>query len=58
LLAREHVLELEVLSQRLGHSSDTVLRIARQNGERYLVLEGPPVVLLDIAGTSTEGTPS
>lgn len=55
LLAREHVLELEVLSQRLGHPPDTLLRIARQNTERYLVLEGPPVVLLDVAGTSAEG---
>jgi AAA ATPase domain len=55
LLAREHVLELDVLSQRLGHAPDLLLRIARQNIERYLVLEGPPVVLLDVAGTSAEG---
>ena len=56
LLAEEHVLELEALSQRLGHPSDALLRVARQNAERYLVLEGPPVVLLDIAGTSSEGS--
>lgn len=55
LLAREHVLELEALSRRLGQPPDALLRIARQNAERYLVLEGPPVVLLDVAGTSTEG---
>ena len=31
-----------------------VQQIARQNAERFLVLEGPPVVLLDVAGTSAE----
>lgn len=55
LLAREHVLTLEALSQRLGHPADVLLRVAHQNGERYLVLAGPPIVLLDIAGTSAEG---
>jgi hypothetical protein len=55
LLACEHVLELDVLSQRLGHAPDILLHLARQNIERYLVLEGPPVVLLDVAGTSAEG---
>ncbi len=54
LLAREHVLTLGALSQRLRHSSDVLLGIARQNPERYLVLEGPPLLLLDIAGTSAE----
>lgn len=54
LLAREHVLTLGVASERLRHSPEVLLGIARQNAERYLVLEGPPVVLLDIAGTSPE----
>jgi len=54
LLAREHVLTLGVVSERLRHPAPVLLGIARRNAERYLVLEGPPVVLLDIAGTSAE----
>ncbi|MEO8182430.1 MAG: hypothetical protein ABI895_26640 [Deltaproteobacteria bacterium] len=54
LLARERVLELDVASQQLGHSAALLLQLARQNTERFLVLDGPPVVLLDVAGTSAE----
>jgi hypothetical protein len=43
-----------VVSERLRHPAEVLLGIARRNAERYLVLEGPPVVLLDIAGTSAE----
>jgi hypothetical protein len=54
LLAREHVIELEAARKELGHASELLLEIARKNAERFLVLEGPPVVLLDVAGTSAE----
>jgi hypothetical protein len=54
LLAREHVVELEAARRELGHASELLLGIARKNTERFLVLEGPPVVLLDVAGTSAE----
>jgi hypothetical protein len=57
LLAREHVVALEAASQKLGHPSDVLLGIAWQNSERFLVLEGPPVVLLDVAGTTAEMEP-
>lgn len=54
LLAREHVMELEQLSLRLGHGAPLLLGLARQHADRFLVLEGPPVVVLDIAGSSAE----
>jgi hypothetical protein len=54
LLSNEHALALSAIAERLGHDHELLLDIARQNAERYLVLEGPPVVLLDIAGTSAE----
>ena len=54
LLAREHLMDLEQLSQRLGHSATVLLGLARLHSERFLVLEGPPVVVLDIAGSSAE----
>jgi Cdc6-like AAA superfamily ATPase len=54
LMAREHVVRLDDASRELGHPSDVLLGIAWQNSERFLVLEGPPVLLLDIAGTTAE----
>jgi hypothetical protein len=54
LLAREHVVELGSASQNLGYAGSLLLGIARKNAERFLVLEGPPVVLLDLAGTTAE----
>jgi len=54
LLAREHVVELGSASASLGYASDLLLGVARKNAERFLVLEGPPVVLLDVAGTTAE----
>jgi hypothetical protein len=54
LLARVRVVELEAASQTLGHPAPTLLGAARRNTEQFLVLEGPPVVLLDVAGTSAE----
>ncbi len=54
LLSREHALALSSIAERLGHPAELLLDIARTKAERYLVLEGPPVVLIDIAGTSAE----
>ena len=54
LLARLHVVELGSASQSLGYSHELLLGVARKNAERFLVLEGPPVVLLDVAGTTAE----
>jgi hypothetical protein len=53
LLALEHVIGLDQASQRLSHTHEVLLQSARTHSEHFLVLEGPPVVLLDIAGTST-----
>jgi hypothetical protein len=52
LLALEHVIGLEQASRRLSQTEDVLLQSARTHSEQFLVLEGPPIVLLDIAGTS------
>lgn len=54
LLAREHVVELGAASDALGYGRGRLLEVAHKNAERFLVLEGPPVVLLDVAGTTAE----
>jgi hypothetical protein len=54
LMASEHVMELEAASRKLSYGADDLLIIARRNSERFLVLDGPPLVLLDVAGTSPE----
>ncbi len=50
LLSRERVLTLDGAAQALAKSADIVLATARKYDTHFLVLEGPPVVLLDRAG--------
>lgn len=50
LVARRRVVELEVASRELAAPPDRLLALARRSPERYLVLEGPPAVVLDMAG--------
>jgi hypothetical protein len=50
LLSRSRVLTLESAAQALAKSTDLVLETARRYDDHFLVLEGPPVVLLDRAG--------
>jgi hypothetical protein len=54
LLNHEHVIAVELAARILGQTSDRVLAIARNASARCLVLEGPPAVLLDVAGIAPE----
>jgi hypothetical protein len=50
LLAEERVLALDGAAERLGVPLTRLLEIARQRSDRFLVLEGPPQIIVDIAG--------
>lgn len=54
LLKRERVIELEAVVGTLKHDSEKILSVARKAIEHCLVLEGPPTVLLDVAGVPAE----
>jgi hypothetical protein len=54
LLSHEHVIEVGMAAQILRQSPEAVLELARR-ATRCLVLEGPPQVLLDVAGVAAEG---
>jgi uncharacterized protein (DUF4213/DUF364 family) len=54
LLSHEHVIAVEMAAQILSQTPDRVLAIARKASARCVVLEGPPAVLLDVAGIASE----
>ncbi len=54
LLTRERVLTVEVVSARLGAPEDRLLEFARKRRSHFLVLEGPPAVLIHVAGVAAE----
>ena len=54
LLSHEHVLAVDLAAQILGQPPERILEIGRKSGAHCLVLEGPPAVLLDIAGVAVE----
>jgi hypothetical protein len=54
LLARERVVELERAARSTSHSSERLLAAARRRPDHFLVLDGPPVVLVDVAGIGAE----
>lgn len=53
-LSRERVAPLDVASRELGYDAARLLDIARRSPSRFLVLEGPPSVLVDVAGIAAE----
>jgi hypothetical protein len=53
LLSHERVLTLDGAAQALARSPELVLSTARKYDAHFLILEGPPVVLLDRAGITT-----
>jgi hypothetical protein len=57
LLGHEHVIELEMAARILDRTPERVRELARQATGRCLVLEGPPAVLLDMAGIASESEP-
>ena len=50
LLARRRVLDVKSAGRELGADPDRLLALARRSSDRVLVLEGPPALLLDMAG--------
>ena len=54
LMSHEHVVSAEMAAQILGQPEQRVVEVARTSSARYLLLEGPPVLLLDVAGVSVE----
>lgn len=53
LLNHEHVIAVDMAAQILGQPSDCILELGRRAG-RYVLLEGPPALLLDMAGVGLE----
>lgn len=53
-LAEARVLAVDDASGRLGVPVARLLEIARARTDRFLVLEGPPEVIVDVAGVSPE----
>lgn len=50
LLSHEHVIPVELAARILGQSAERLLEIGRRASSHCLVLEGPPALLLDVAG--------
>jgi hypothetical protein len=53
-LGHERVASLDGATRELGWDAARLIDVARRNPSRFLVLEGPPVVLLDVAGIASE----
>jgi hypothetical protein len=54
LLAEERALALEGAAERLGVPLARLLEVARKRSDRFLLLEGPPEIILDVAGVVSE----
>jgi hypothetical protein len=54
LVTRRRVVELVAVSREMKAEPEWVLALARRSPERYLVLEGPPAIALDMAGVVAE----
>jgi hypothetical protein len=54
LLSHEHVIAVEMAARILGRTPERVLEIGRKASGHCVVLEGPPAILLDVAGISVE----
>jgi hypothetical protein len=53
-LGRERVASLEVASREIACDASRLIEVVRRNPSRFLMLEGPPAVLLDVAGIAAE----
>jgi hypothetical protein len=55
-LGIQRVVLLEEASRVLGHPEQALLEVARARRDHFLVLEGPPIVIVDVAGIAPEVT--
>jgi hypothetical protein len=53
LLSHEHVISVDLAARILGQPSESILELGRRSN-RYVLLEGPPALLLDMAGVGAE----
>jgi hypothetical protein len=53
-LAEEKLVPLDVLASKVGVASERVAAAARSAPDRFLVLEGPPALVIDVAGVVAE----
>ena len=54
LLSHEHVITLDLAAQIMNREPERLLDAARRATAHCLVLEGPPIALLDVAGIAAE----
>lgn len=54
LLSHEHVVPVDLAAQILGQPVDRLLEIGRKASSHCLLLEGPPALLLDVAGVASQ----
>jgi len=54
LLSHERVISVELAAQILGHAPERLLEVGRKASTHFLLLDGPPTLLVDIAGVATE----
>jgi hypothetical protein len=54
LVTRRKVVEIEAAGREIEAPPDHLATLARQSPDRYLVLEGPPTLVLDMAGVVAE----
>lgn len=57
LLSRKRILEVEIASAHLDIPASRVVEVARHRTDRFLLLDGPPEVVLDVAGVVAESEP-
>lgn len=55
LVSRARVLEVDAAAAELGVSAKRLLDIAQKDPDRFLVLRGPPEVVVDVAGVAAQG---
>lgn len=54
LVARERVIDLDAAGREIGAEPERIASLARRSPDHFLVLEGPPALVLDMAGVVAE----
>jgi hypothetical protein len=54
LLARERVIAISDAGATLEYGTDRLLEVARKRPDHFLILDGPPAVIVDVAGVTAE----
>lgn len=54
LLASKRILDVDVAARELSRSNSELIELALRVGSRFLLLNGPPAVLVDVSGVNAE----